>query len=175
MQVFFCFVLSVFDCSSSFSSLCHIVASHQHCIYSWHSFNEWSNHSAIKCKQPHILSDETLPQFACSAIRLFRVVGVSEMTFSTFVTCFSDFVKPGTFQRTKRCSLWIIVMFFSPTCFIHRLYFRWISAASLHDKLGDSRLFTLSDFLLIFKIKKTTTSTNWEGITFLRHNTSART
>lgn len=39
------FCLFMFDCSSSFSSLCHIFTSHQRFIYSLHSFNEWSTHT----------------------------------------------------------------------------------------------------------------------------------
>lgn len=55
---------------SFISSLSHISTGEQYFVYSLHSFNEWSNHSAIKCKQPYILYDKTLPRFSCSAIQL---------------------------------------------------------------------------------------------------------
>lgn len=51
-------------------SLSHISSSFTHFIYSMHSHNEWSNHSAIKCKQPRLLFNKRLHAFACSAIQI---------------------------------------------------------------------------------------------------------
>lgn len=118
----------------------HTSQSSRHFIYSIHAFNEWSNHGAIKCKQPLRVvwqgATSGLPvlRSACRSPfqnfgcwRSFEIAAsLWNAVFFCFVTCISDFVKPSHFQRIE--SVWVFFFPFhweSRFCLSFKLWFDW--------------------------------------------------
>lgn len=124
----------------------HTSQSSRHFIYSIHAFNEWSNHGAIKCKQPLRIvwqgATSGLPVVRSARRSPFQNFGCwrsfeigaslrNGVFVLFFVTCISDFAKPSHFQRIE--SVWVFFFFclftqsssFVVLCLSFKLWFDW--------------------------------------------------